>query len=98
MQKVHNHSAVLRSFTSAEREEITDDLSFLRHWTAKESFVKLAGGKIITLLPKIAVLQNTIYLDEEKQNVCLTGGTIEEKYVFSVCSRKEKEYTVTYRK
>lgn len=97
-QKKRNYSSVLRRFSPAEREEITDTPSFLRNWTAKESYVKLVGGTLIALLPKLTVLQNTLYLDGEKKTVTLTGGAIEEKYIFSLCSEKEQGFDVIYLK
>jgi 4'-phosphopantetheinyl transferase len=97
-QKKRNYTSILRRFTPAEREEITDNSSFLRHWTAKESFIKFIGGKIMSALPELVILKNTVYYQNEKQNVLLTGGILEERYVFSVCleSGKEDNYTVTF--
>lgn len=38
--------AILRSFSDRERREINSEDDFLRHWTAREAYVKMLGARL----------------------------------------------------
>ncbi len=52
-RKVH-YSAIIKNFSSVEKEEISSTKDFLKHWTAKECTIKWLGGSISKDLKKLS--------------------------------------------
>lgn len=56
-------AAVLNSFTRRERGEIADERGFLAHWTAREAYVKLVGGRIWEYVRRLEFADGRLFLD-----------------------------------
>ena len=86
--KVVDYLPIIKRFCDAERREITDKASFLRHFTAKESAVKWLGG---TLARDFRNLQ---YVEERLSYGAVELPTITvfppfDDYIISVTSEKD---------
>lgn len=53
--------AVTRAFSDRERAEISDEREFLRHWTAREAYVKMLGGNIFGALRRTEFSKGKLY-------------------------------------
>ena len=75
---------ILKKFPLAEREEISTNLDFLRHWTAKESAIKWLGGSIAKDFNRLLYRNKEIFLNGLKLPVAITQKEI-LGHVVSVC-------------
>ena len=80
------HAAILRRLSPAEREEIAGESDFLRHWTAKESYVKFCGETLGKLYKKLSFVGGKLRLNGEVLSVPLRFGTLYgDGYIFCLC-------------
>lgn len=63
------HENILNRFSEREQEEILCERDFLKHWTAREAYVKLYGLSILKLFKRLEFYGGKIYLDSLPQNV-----------------------------
>lgn len=82
---------ILSHFCPQERAEAAEsELEFLKHWTAREAYVKAVGGSVFLTLDKVAYYNNAIFFEEKKQpfTVDFTLG-IPERGVIALCRGAE---------
>ncbi len=65
--KGRERAAVIRSFTPREAAEISDEMSFLYNWTAKEAFIKMNGFTLAAHMKRLEYADGKIFLDEKAQ-------------------------------
>lgn len=63
------HNSVIERFSEREQAEIADERDFLRHWTAREAYVKLYGLTIAETWKHVEFLDGKLYLDGQLQKV-----------------------------
>lgn len=78
------HAPVLSRFSAREQREIHGETDFLRHWTAREAYIKMTGGALAEDLKKIEIYGGDIYYCGNKQAVDLFCRLTEDS-VISVC-------------
>lgn len=69
--KGKTHLLVMSRFSGRENAEICGEKDFLKHWTAREAFVKYSGGSLAEMWKRVEFFGGNILLDGEKQNVKL---------------------------
>lgn len=74
----------------SEREK-REDLYAL--WTAKEAFVKYAGGTLASLLPRLEYAAGTLFLDGKPAPVCLRRLDL-EGCTLCLCTAREVEVSL----
>ena len=75
------YASIVKRFSAAERLEICDNATFLKHWTAKESAVKWLGGSLSHDLRKLRYEKGVLIYGEIElpANVCffqIDGHTV----------------------
>ena len=76
--------SLLKKFTLEERAEITSNIDFLRHWTAKESAIKYLGGTLAKDLKKLHFVQGKLRHEKADLNVMTTVFQLFE-HIVTVC-------------
>ena len=61
--------SVLDRFSDREKSEIADGRDFLKHWTAREAYVKLYGFTIAEMWKRVEFFGGKLYLDGQIQKV-----------------------------
>lgn len=61
--------SVIERFSEREQAEIADERDFLKHWTAREAYIKLYGYTIAELWRRVEFLGEKLYLDGKQLNV-----------------------------
>ena len=61
--KNRTFEAIITRFTERERGEIAREEDFLRHWTAREAYVKLFGLTLAETLKRIEFFDGKIFID-----------------------------------
>lgn len=61
--------SVIERFSAREQAEIADERDFLKHWTAREAYVKLYGLTIAEMWKRIEFLNGKLYLDGQLTSV-----------------------------
>ncbi len=61
------HPSVTSQFSERERSEIGGEEDFLRHWTAREAFIKMKGSTLADCFKRLEFYGGDVYLDG---NVC----------------------------
>ena len=82
------YASIIKSFPLEEQEEISSNLDFLRHWTAKESAIKWLGGSIAK------DLKNLAYINQKMQykhlglpiHICFLEY---ENVLIAICASKD---------
>lgn len=82
---------IIAKFPLPEREEITSNSDFLRHWTAKESVVKWLGGSLSKDLKKLSFVQNKMTLNGLDLPLFLFHKEI-VGHILCVCLEEEREF------
>ena len=62
---------VTSRFSERERAEICGETDFLKHWTAREAFIKFWGGTLAEMWKRVEFYGGNIVLDGEIQSVKL---------------------------
>ena len=74
------HPAVLRSFSDRERREICSKSDFLRHWTAREAYVKMLGARLWDMLKRLEFYGGNLLADgrpvPERITFCYERGAV----------------------
>lgn len=63
--------SVFERFSECEQAEIADGRDFLKHWTAREAYVKTYGLTIAETWKRIEFLDGKLYFDGIRQNVII---------------------------
>lgn len=61
--------SVIERFSAREQAEIAGERDFLKHWTAREAYVKLYGLTIAELWKRVEFLDGKLYLDGQALSV-----------------------------
>ena len=82
-----SRGALLKRFSERERAEIEDERGFLRHWTAREAYIKLKGLILAQTFKRLEFYGGELYLDGAYVGVNIdfyekAGGVI------AVCTEK----------
>lgn len=64
-------TSVINRFSAREQAEIANERDFLKHWTAREAYVKLYGLKIAETWKRIEFFSGKLYLDGQLESVKL---------------------------
>lgn len=80
------HGAVLNSLSAEERGEIACERDFLAHWTAREAYVKLVGGRIWDYARRLQFADGRLFFDGKalREQVKFYHA---ENAVVAVCAR-----------
>lgn len=73
--KGREHKAIIERISARERAEIACERDFLKHWTAREAYIKLYGLTLAKMWRRIDFFEETIYVDGEAQKVKLATYT-----------------------
>lgn len=65
--KNKDHGVLVNRFSERERAEINCENDFLRHWTAREAFIKMTGGTLAEDYKKLEFFDGNIYYQGKKQ-------------------------------
>lgn len=87
--KNKTHPLLISKFSEKEQCEITDERTFLEHWTAKEAFIKMKGGTIAEYLKRLEYADGKIFVDGKEQN-CNICAYILDYGIFSVCTENKR--------
>lgn len=93
LRSTENYASVYKRLTTKERGEATNPLSFFKNWTAKESFVKMNGDTLAKFYPRLSFEKGELFLDEKKQEICLSFYTTEE-FICSICTKQEDKLII----
>lgn len=69
--KHKSRQSVYSRFTERERGEISGEKDFLRHWTAREAYIKFLGLTVAEMWKRIEFFGGNILLDGEIQKIKL---------------------------
>ncbi len=83
-QKSVDYSAILRRLTPLERAEITGMPPFFYHWTAKESYVKFLGERLLKYYQKLAFIGGRLLLESTPLPLAVLQGELTDGYVYSI--------------
>lgn len=83
--KNRDYPSVLSRFTAREREEITSREDFIRHWTAKEAFIKMRGCTLASALRFTEYFGGRIYFKGEKQSCEVTHYKLGKTGILAIC-------------
>ena len=61
--------SVISRFSEREQTEISSERDFLKHWTAREAFIKLNDCSLAHMLGRMEFFGGEIYLDGQRQSV-----------------------------
>ena len=92
--KGRGHQALLKKFSEAERSEIKGEADFLKHFTAREAYVKYKGVSLFPLLKRLAFIGGDIFLDGERQAEKIKTFTF-GGFILSVCGEGEIQFIDT---
>ncbi len=79
---------LIKKFPLEERAEIHTSQDFLRHWTVKESAVKLLGGTLAQDLKKLSYIDGRLFYDALEIPVRITTKII-DGYIVSICGERD---------
>ncbi len=83
-----HYAPIIKKFSVQERKEIVDNISFLAHWTAKESAVKWLGGSLAHDLYKLRLEKDTLIYNEIPLPIRLTKFIVDGT-LLTVCSEHD---------
>ncbi len=83
-----DYTPIIKRFSTQERKEIVDSVSFLKHWTAKESAVKWLGGTLAHDLYKLRLENDALFYNEIPLPVRLTRFTLGD-ILLTVCAEQD---------
>lgn len=82
-----NYRAVLSRFTEKERAEIAGAEDFLKHWTAREAYIKMLGSTLAEKLYKLEFTNGALY-ENGKITDCEIISGCKEGCVYTICKKK----------
>ena len=80
-------SAVINRFSERERGEIHDEGDFLRHWTAREAYIKLKGLTLAQTLKHLEFDGGELFFKDERLSVKIDFYEKEDG-VIAVCTEQ----------
>ena len=80
-----DYPAVLSQCTERERQEIITAEDFIRHWTAKEAFIKMHGYTPASTFEFIEYFGGEIYFKGEKQPCEVTHYKLGKTGILAIC-------------
>lgn len=80
-----DYPAVLSRYTERERQEIITAEDFVRHWTAKEAFIKMHGYTLASSFKLIEYFGGNIYFKGEKQPCEITHYKLGKTGILAIC-------------
>lgn len=83
--KPREYPSVLSRFTTREREEITSKDVFIKHWTAREAFIKMHGYTLASALKFLEYFGGNIYFKGEKHPCEITHYKIGKSGILAIC-------------
>ena len=84
------HDAVLKRFSDEERGEIENERDFLKHWTVRESYIKMHGLSLAAKLKDLKYVGGILY-DRGQKADCRIYSYDGADYVISLCVQSEDE-------
>ncbi len=84
------HDAVLKKFSDEERGEIENERDFLKHWTVRESYIKMHGLTLAAKLKDLKYVGGILYDCGQKTHCCIYSYDGAD-YVISLCIQSEDE-------
>lgn len=82
------HDAVLKRFSDEERGEIKNERDFLKHWTVRESYIKMHGLTLAAKLKDLKYIDGVLY-DRGQKADCSIYSYDGADYVISLCVQSE---------
>ena len=79
------YPAVLSRFSERERQEIFTIDDFIRHWTAKEAFIKMHGYTLASALFNTEYFGGSIYYKGEKEPCEVTHYKLGKTGILAIC-------------
>lgn len=67
--KGKEHNAIIKRMSARERAEIACERDFLKHWTAREAYIKLYGLTLAKTWRHVEFFDGKLYVDGEAQKV-----------------------------
>ncbi len=83
--KKRDYPATMSRFPAREQKEITSREEFIRHWTAKEAFIKMHGYTLASALRFTEYFGGNIYFRGEKQPCGITHYKLGKSGVLTIC-------------
>ena len=83
--KDRNYPSVLSRFSAREKAEITSREEFIKHWTAKEAFIKMQGYALVSALKFTEYFGGRIYFKDEKQPCEITHYKLGKTGILTIC-------------
>lgn len=88
------HDLVLKNcFTKEEQDYVTDDASFTKLWTLKESYIKYLGTGLKTKLNSFSVISGNLI--KQIDNLVFTSMLVED-YQLSICHFPVKHFNIIH--
>ncbi len=84
------HDAVLKRFSDEERGEIKNERDFLKHWTVRESYIKMHGLSLAAKLKDLKYVGGILYDCGQKAD-CRIYTYDGADYIISLCVQSEDE-------
>lgn len=83
--KQRDYPSVLSRFTDRERGEIASREDFIKHWTAKEAFIKMHGYTLACALKFTEYFGGRIYFNGQEQSCVVTHYKLGKTGILAVC-------------
>lgn len=80
--------SIIRTFSLREQGEICCEADFLKHWTAREAYVKLYGLTLAGTWRHMEFFEENLYIDGEKQPIKYSGYKLEHGFLSIVTGDK----------
>lgn len=80
-----DYPAVLSRYTERERGEILTTDDFIRHWTAKEAFIKMHGYTLASAFKNTEYFGGKIYFKGEEQSCEVTHYKLGKTGILTIC-------------
>lgn len=84
------HTSISRRFSQREQGEITSERDFLKHWTAREAFLKMRGGTLARDLLKTEYFGGRIYYNGDEQECLVRHFFLENNRVLTICTEEKQ--------
>ena len=83
--KNKNYPATLSRFPAREQKEITSQEDFIRHWTAREAYIKMHGYTLASAFKHLEYFGGQIYFKNEKQPCEITHYKVGKSGILAIC-------------
>ena len=81
-----DYPTVLSRYTERERQEIFTAEDFIRHWTAKEAFIKMHGYTLASAFKHTEYFGGQIYFKGEEQPCEIKHYKLGKKGILTICA------------